>query len=222
MSTNEAQNAVHARQRMVQQQLQRRGIYDERVLQVMQEVPREEFVAEDWRDAAYEDRPLPIEWGQTISQPYTVAFMCEAAQIKPDDKVLEIGTGSGYGAAVLSRLCREVHSVERIPPLGKLAAERLERLGYANVRVHIADGTLGAPNEAPFDAIIVTAGAETLPTPYLDQIADGGRIIIPLGRTSRSQAMYRFTLHDEELQEEHLGGFAFVPLIGEYGWSDDD
>jgi protein-L-isoaspartate(D-aspartate) O-methyltransferase len=206
------------RNQMVQGQLRGRGIKDERVLRAMAEVPREEFVERPLRDAAYADGALPIDCGQTISQPFTVAFMCEAARISDDDKVLEIGTGSGYGAAVLSRLCREVHTVERIGQLGKQAAERIERLGYTNVHIHNANGTLGLPQEAPFDAIIVTAGAAAIPRPYVDQLRLDGRIIIPLGNVPTCQNLYRITLRSEDLQMENLGGFAFVPLIGEHGW----
>jgi protein-L-isoaspartate(D-aspartate) O-methyltransferase len=138
------------------------------VLDAMSRVPREEFVALGWRDAAYSDGALPIDCGQTISQPFTVALMCEAARITAEDKVLEVGTGSGYGAAVLSLLAREVHSVERLPALAEKAANRLKRLGYANAHVHLADGTLGLPTEAPFDVIIATAGGEALPKPFLE------------------------------------------------------
>lgn len=205
---------------MVDAQLERRGIQDPRVLAAMSRVPREAFVLERWRDAAYADGALPIECGQTISQPFTVAFMCEAARLADTEKVLEIGTGSGYGAAVLSLLCREVHTVERIASLGERAARKLSELGFANVHVHIADGTLGWPPDAPYDAIVVTAGASALPTPYLDQLAEGGRIVIPLGDTPHGQTMYRFTLGAGELYTQNLGSFAFVPLIGEHGWSD--
>ena len=209
------------RQQMVRRHLRSRGISDERVLKVMGEVRREEFVTEQCRDGAYADSALPIECGQTISQPYTVAFMCEAANLSVNEKVLEIGTGSGYGAAVLSRLCREVHTVERIPELSMTAAERLKRLGFDNVHVHTANGTLGVSGDSPFDAIIVTAGAIELPTPYVEQLSEGGRIVIPIGRTPRSQVMRRFTLQEGKLTEECLGCFAFVPLIGEHGWSPD-
>ena len=216
--TDKSTDFADRREQMVRQQLEIRGIQDERVLQAMRTVPREEFVGELYRDAAYSDCALPIECDQTISQPYTVAFMCEAANLSADDKVLEIGTGSGYGAAVLSCICREVHSIERISTLSKIAADRLQQLGFDNAHVHRADGSLGAPDESPFDAIIVTAGAEKLPTPYISQLSNGGRIVIPLGATSDSQIMYRFTYTDGKLREEKLGNFAFVPLIGDYGW----
>lgn len=217
-NARETEDYTKLRKAMVRRQLRTRGITDQRVLKAMGEVPREEFVGKLDRHAAYADSALPIECEQTISQPYTVAFMCEAARLSEDDKVLEIGTGSGYGAAVLSRLCREVHTVERIPILSKIAADRLQRLGFENVHVHTANGTFGAPDVSPFDAIIVTAGANDLPTPYVRQLAEGGRVVIPLGSTPRSQTMFRFTLNDDELIEEDLGNFAFVPLIGEHGW----
>lgn len=198
--------------------LRERGIDDERVLQAINEIPREEFVPRGHRKFAYHDAPLTIGHGQTISQPYTVAFMCELAQLSDDDKVLEVGTGSGYGAAVLSRLCREVHSVERIRALAKSAAQRLHRLGRDNVTVHIDDGSDGLVTEAPFDAIVVTAGGKELPQPLVEQLVDGGRIVIPLGGRPKSQTMFRFKRDGDELVTEDFGSFAFVPLIGEYGW----
>jgi protein-L-isoaspartate(D-aspartate) O-methyltransferase len=209
------------RRQMVENQLCRRGISDERVLQAMLSVPREEFVPESQRPLAYEDCPLPIGFGQTISQPYTVAFQCQALQLQGHERVLEIGTGSGYAAAVLSRLAKEVATVERVPDLAAQAAATLRRLGYENVRVFAADGTLGLPAPTLVDAIVVTAGGKTLPQPLVDQLAPGGRIVIPLGGMS-SQQMHRFTKVDGQLQRENLGGFAFVPLIGKYGWQDRD
>ncbi|MEQ8789144.1 MAG: protein-L-isoaspartate(D-aspartate) O-methyltransferase [Pirellulaceae bacterium] len=216
------QSAEFARQRrwMVETQLRRRGIRDERVLAAMAEVPRHEFVPVEARDAAYADGPLSIGFEQTISQPYTVAFMAEALLLAGDEKVLEVGTGSGYAAAVLSRLCREVHTIERIEELALAARDRLARLGYDNVRVYLGDGTMGLPEEAPFDGIEVTAGADQLPPQYADQLADGGRILIPIGATRQGQVMCRFTRSGEQLPCEKLGGFAFVPLIGRYGWDE--
>jgi protein-L-isoaspartate(D-aspartate) O-methyltransferase len=188
----------------------------------MSDVPREHFVPAGFRESAYEDSPVPIGYGQTISQPLTVAFMCQALDLHGGEKVLEIGTGSGYGAAVLSRLARVVYSIERIPKLAHQAEARLRRLGYENVHVRIANGTLGLPEEAPFDAILVTAGARGLPRVYLDQLADGGRIVIPLGSAApRSQTLYRFSLSAGTIVVDPLGGFSFVPLIGEYGWGYD-
>jgi protein-L-isoaspartate(D-aspartate) O-methyltransferase len=210
------------RRRMVEEQLRQHGISDSRVLDAMGRVPREEFVPGDLRSAAYEDGPLPIGFGQTISQPFTVALMCEALLLTGDEKLLEIGTGSGYCAAILSLLAKSVETVERIPELADSARARLARLGYDNVRVTIADGTLGLPAEAPFDAIIVTAGAEALPDAYVRQLRPGGRIVIPIGGYRYNQTMYRFIRHPEELGVENLGGFAFVPLVGKYGWHEPD
>jgi protein-L-isoaspartate(D-aspartate) O-methyltransferase len=209
-----------ARHRMVERQLRRRGITDERVLQAMLTVPREQFVSDSLRDYAYDDCPLPIGFGQTISQPFTVAFQCEALQLKGNERVLEVGTGSGYAAAVLSRLAKEVYTVERIPSLAAQAEATLRRLGYANTHVFAANGTLGLPDCAPFDGIVVTAGGTSLPEPYLSQLMAGGRIVIPIGESLYGQSMYRFTKLTDELRVENLGGFAFVPLIGRYGWSE--
>lgn len=202
---------------MVRSQLRQRGIYDRGVLRAMSQVPREEFVLSESRQSAYEDCALPISHGQTISQPYTVAFMCQALELDGAEKVLEVGTGSGYAAAVLSLLAREVHTTERLPELAEEARQRLRRLGCENVYVHDADGTLGLAAQAPFDAIVVTAGGADLPKPYKDQLSDGGRIVIPLGGAT-SQIMFRYRLKSGVLVEEDLGRFAFVPLIGEYGW----
>lgn len=201
-----------ARHNMVVQQLERRGIRDPRVLEAMEWVPREEFVPPELVDQAYEDRALPIGLEQTISQPYTVAFMCQEARVGPDDKVLEIGTGSGCGAAVLSLLAREVHTIERIAELFLAARERLTRLGYKNVEVYLNDGTQGLPQQAPFDAIIVTAGAESLPAAYQEQLAEGGRLVIPIGPPAYQQ-MVRITRHGDQFDRVDLGSFGFVPLV---------
>jgi protein-L-isoaspartate(D-aspartate) O-methyltransferase len=201
------------RHRMVVDQLDRRGIHDQRVLEAMERVPREEFVPDGLRAEAYDDLPQPIGHQQTISQPYTVAFMCQEAQLTGTEKVLEIGTGSGYGAAVLAHLAREVYTVERIDELYDEAWARLARLGYDNIRVYHGDGTLGLAKEAPFDAIVVTAGAEQLPEAYLEQIADGGRIVIPIGSHGHQQ-MYRISRHGARWQQDRLGSFGFVPLVG--------
>lgn len=205
---------------MIDDQLRRRGISDERVLAAMGQVPREEFVPDDLRLRAYEDGALPIGLGQTISQPYVVAFMAEVAQIQPDDKVLEIGTGSGYAAAVLSNLCREVHSVERIPELEQQARERLARLGYTNVYTHVVDGTEGLISRAPYNAILVPAAAKEVPRPLMDQLTEGGRLIIPIGDRETGQRMMRYTLEGRTLLYDDLGPFAFVPLIGEHGFKE--
>jgi protein-L-isoaspartate(D-aspartate) O-methyltransferase len=203
-----------ARHNMVVQQLERRGIHDPRVLEAMEWVPREEFVPVELIDLAYEDRALPIGLEQTISQPYTVAFMCQEARITASDKVLEIGTGSGYGAAVLSLLAREVHTVERIEELFKVAKARLARLSYQNVHAYWDDGTQGLPAEAPFDAILVTAGAESIPDAYQAQLADGGRLIMPVGPPSHQQ-MIRLARRGEHFERDNLGSFGFVPLVAD-------
>ncbi len=219
---DDLKSSVLRRQRaaMVQEQLVDRGIQDARVLNAMSSVPREEFVPEPIKSKAYRNSPLPIGHDQTISQPYTVAFMCEALQLNSTDRVLEIGTGSGYGAAVLSQLAHSVYTIERIPELAIQAQKRLRRLGYDNVHVLIADGTLGLPSKAPFDGIIVTAGAEELPPAYLEQLADGGRIVIPIGPTPNRQSMFRVTKLGDEITVDDLGEFSFVPLVGKKGWPD--
>jgi protein-L-isoaspartate(D-aspartate) O-methyltransferase len=203
-----------ARHNMVAEQLERRGITDARVLEAMSWVPRHEFVPPKLVDEAYDDRALSIGLEQTISQPYTVAFMCQEAGVGPGDKVLEIGTGSGYCAAVLSLLAREVHTVERIEPLFLAARERLASLGYANVQCYLYDGTAGLPDEAPFNVILVAAGAETLPPAYQEQLSEGGRLIIPIG-TQSHQRMYLFTRDGSNVTREDLGSFGFVPLVSD-------
>lgn len=203
---------------MVDTQLRARGICDPRVLAAMLAVPREEFVDEALRDDAYGDWPLPIGGGQTISQPYTVAYMAQAAELQGGERILEVGTGSGYGAAVLSQLGAEVHTIERIPALARRAIAALERLRYCNVHVHVGDGSLGLAEEAPFDAIVVTAGAANLPSSYTEQLAEGGRIVIPIGKYKSRQHLYRFRNQHGELSIDDLGLFAFVPLIGDKGW----
>lgn len=214
--------AAHADQRteMVMQHLVRRGIADQRVLDAMGDVPREEFVPQQFLKAAYEDGPLPIGHQQTISQPYTVAFMCEALKLNGTENVLEVGTGSGYAAAVLSRLARQVHTIERISELAAAAQSRLERLGIDNVVVHSGDGSVGFPDAAPYDAILVSAGAPELPHVLVDQLAEGGRIVLPVGPRVHQQ-MCRFTRIGDDLSREPLGPFTFVPLIGAAGWDGD-
>ena len=202
-----------AKQRMLDQHLRVRGITDERVLAAMERVPREEFVPVPLRGHAYDDRALPVEFGQTISQPYTVAFMAQAARLHAHERVLEIGTGSGYGAAVLSQLACEVCSIERWPDLYGSATQRLERLGFRNVVTKLGDGSLGWPEQAPFDAIIATAAAEQMPQALRDQLAEGGRLIIPIGEPGAGQTMFRFTRRNGEWKEERLGLFSFVPLV---------
>ena len=210
------------RHRMVDEQLVARGIHDQRVLNAVAQVRREEFVPSPLQLEAYEDWPLPIGSGQTISQPFTVAYMIEALQLKGPENVLEVGTGCGYAAAVLSCLAREVHTVERVRELALTGRQRLEQLGYNNVSVHAVDGSLGLPRFSPFDAIVVTAGAPVLPAPYADQLRDGGRIVIPIGGAPNRQRLYRFTKRGGGLVENDLGSFAFVPLIGQHGWDKSD
>ena len=203
--TSENQARFQQQRALLVNQLRAKGIRDQRVLAALEAVPREEFVPEHLHHSAYLDRALPIAACQTISQPYTVAFMCEALQIKPADRILEIGTGSGYGAAVLSRIAHCVYSIERIPELSESAAERLSRLGYDNVQLAIGDGTAGLPEQAPFDGIICTAAGNALPEPYGAQLAQGGRVVIPLGPREGPQQMCRFTRTGNTLHREALG-----------------
>ena len=202
------------RERMVREQVLARGVSDERVLAAMRAVPREAFVEAEFVRFAYEDSPLSIGAGQTISQPYMVAFMLEALELSGDERVLEIGTGSGYAAAVLSRLVREVVTIERIPALADRASERLARLGYDNVAVHCGDGTLGWPEGAPFDAIVVTAAAKGLvPEAYREQLAFGGRLVIPVEVAPGRQVLWRETRIQDGFMREDLCPVRFVPLI---------
>jgi protein-L-isoaspartate(D-aspartate) O-methyltransferase len=203
---------------MIADQLSRRGISDPRVLRAFAEVPREEFVDEDQARWAYEDGPLAIGYGQTISQPYIVALTADALDLQGHERVLEIGAGSGYAAAILGKLAKEVHTIDRIPELCELAATRLARLGYGNVHVHCGDGTLGLPAHAPFEAIAVAAGAPSPPPSLLQQLTIGGRIVLPHGNAS-AQRLVRITRQSEkEFHEEDLGDVRFVPLIGAEGW----
>jgi protein-L-isoaspartate(D-aspartate) O-methyltransferase len=210
------------RQRMVERQVQARGVRDARVLQAMREVPREEFLGTGMREFAYEDSPLPIEAGQTISQPYIVALMLEAAEIGPGDRVLEIGAGSGYAAAVMSRLAHEVFTIERHAELAALARDRMQRLGIGNVVVRTGDGSGGWPEEAPFDAILAAAGAPAVPDALRRQLAVGGRIVMPVGATRRRQHLLKITrTGEDQWREEDLGDVLFVPLVGAHAWRDD-
>ena len=205
------------RVRMVQEQLVARDITDQRTLAAMAEVPRHLFVDDAMRSRAYGDHPLPIGSGQTISQPYIVAYMTQALQLRGNEKVLEIGTGSGYQAAVLSRLCAQVYTVERINSLLAAARRVFDKLQYFNIRSKLDDGTLGWPESAPFDAIIITAGGPVIPQPLIDQLADPGRLIIPVGDQS-VQDLVLLTKQDGLVTTEHLTSVRFVDLVGEYGW----
>jgi protein-L-isoaspartate(D-aspartate) O-methyltransferase len=201
------------RHQMVETQIAARGVRDPRVLAAMDKVPRHDFVPAGSRALAYADSPLPIGRGQTISQPFIVAFMTEAARIEPDDRVLEIGTGSGYQAAVLAELANEVYSIEIVDALGKTAAERLQRLGYENATVRIGDGYEGWPEKAPFDAILVTAAPPAIPSPLLEQLRIGGRLVMPVG--GFNQQLVRITKTAEgETQHETLLPVRFVPMTG--------
>ncbi len=208
-----------ARHRMVERQIERRGVRDARVLEAMRRVPRERFVPEGQRDFAYEDSPLPIEEGQTISQPYIVARMVEAARVGAGDRVLEIGTGSGYAAAVLAEVAGRVYTIERHEPLANLARDRIEALGIGNVRFRVGDGSLGWPDAAPFDAIVVAAAGPRVPHALREQLAQGGRLVMPVGERDGSQRLVRVTrVRGDEYVEEALEDVRFVPLIGEGGW----
>lgn len=199
--------------------LRRHGIRDKAVLEAMAAVPRENFVGIHLLEFAYDDTPLPIEEGQTISQPYIVALMTEALQLEPDDRVLEVGTGSGYAAAVLSKLAGEVYTIERHQSLANQAEHRLKQLKYDNVHVLCGDGTLGWPEHAPYDGIVVAAGGPEAPRPLIEQLAIGGRLVIPVGESTKQQTLLRITrINDKEVEIEELGGVRFVPLIGEEGW----
>ncbi|MBP9021109.1 MAG: protein-L-isoaspartate(D-aspartate) O-methyltransferase [Syntrophobacterales bacterium] len=210
------------RMRMVDTQLRSRGIKDTRVLKAMEKIPRHLFVDEALQDQAYNDCPLPIAENQTISQPYMVALMTEALGLKGREKVLELGTGSGYQTAVLAELADRVFSVERIALLASRARKILDSLNYFNVAIRVGDGTYGWREEAPFDGIIVTAGAPEVPKTLVEQLAVGGRLIIPVGGRY-SQNLMRITRMSEDVDDietENLGGCRFVDLIGEHGWKE--
>ncbi len=211
-----------ARHKMVSTQLAGRGISDVHVLDAMRAVPREEFVADESEPYAYEDRPLAIGAGQTISQPYIVAFMIEALQLKGGEKVLEIGGGSGYAAAILAHIAAAVFTIERIPELAGLARRNLAAAAVSNVTVRCADGTQGWPEEAPFDAILVSAGAPGIPAALKNQLAVGGRMVIPVGSEQTSQELLRIVRSSETSYETTpLTDVRFVPLIGSEGWKPD-
>ncbi len=207
------------RRRMVEYQIRRRGIRNPRVLAAMEKVPRHRFVAVDSRDHAYEDGPLSIGRGQTISQPYMVALMTESIAPEPDDRVLEVGTGSGYQTAILAELAREVYSIEKIPELAERAEGLLSRLGYGNVAIRVGDGSEGWIQEAPFDAIVVTAGAPEIPAPLVEQLGVGGRLVIPVG-SAYHQRLNIVRKEREGIRKEEGTGCVFVPLIGTFGWKE--
>lgn len=205
---------------MVELQLRRRGIADERVLDAFRTVPREAFVPDDQRKLAYGDHPLPIGFGQTISQPYIVAVMIAAAVIEPGDTVLEVGAGSGYAAAVISRIAGKVIAFERHSELAEAAARRLAELGFDNVKIIAGDGTCGCPAHSPFDAILAAASGSHVPQPLVDQLAAGGRLVMPLGDPGSVQQLVKVTKAiDGRLEQTSLGAVRFVPLIGEEGWA---
>jgi protein-L-isoaspartate(D-aspartate) O-methyltransferase len=211
------------RARMVEDQIAGRGVLDPAVLAAMRAVPRECFVASAQADAAYDDGPLPIGEGQTISQPYVVAVMTEALRLQPGDRVLEIGTGSGYAAAVLAVVAAEVYTIERIESLAERSRARLAELGYDNVHVRYGDGSLGWPEHAPYDAIVVTAGGPEVPPSLLRQLAVGGRLVMPVGPHLRSQRLVRVVRTGESRWDrEALEEVAFVPLIGAEGWPTEE
>ncbi|NCC53133.1 MAG: protein-L-isoaspartate(D-aspartate) O-methyltransferase [Spartobacteria bacterium] len=209
------------KERMIERDLKGRGIKSEKVLQAMAAVAREAFVLPFARNSAYDDRPLPIPHGQTISQPYIVALMTELACPDGDNKALEIGTGSGYQAAILGELCKEVYTIEIVPELAESAAGRLEKLGYRNVHVKAGDGYAGWPEHAPFDIILVTAAPERIPSPLLEQLAVGGRLVIPVGPVSGPQRLKLVEkLLDGEIAERDIIPVRFVPFTGEMGDTD--
>ena len=205
------------RERMVAEQLQRRGIRDPRVLRAVSRVPRHQFVDEALVGRAYGDHPLPIGEGQTISQPYMVALMSEALELLGHERVLEIGTGCGYQTAVLAELCGKVFSIERLKSLADKATRRLDALGYYNVLVRVGDGSLGWKEEAPFDAVLVTAAAPEVPQALVEQLAPKGRLVLPVG-DAYSQTLRRGVREDAGMRWSDLGGCVFVKLIGQQGW----
>ena len=208
------------REHMVERQIAARGIRDPRLLDAFRQVPREEFVSSDYGRQIYGDHPLPIEAGQTISQPYIVALMIEAAGIRPGGRVLEVGAGSGYAAAVIGRIAGEVIAIERKSELVAVARERIARLGYANVMIVEGDGTRGWPDGAPYDAILAAASGSHVPPPLLEQLAPGGRLVMPIGGQGWVQQLVKVTKRpDGSTETEDLGGVRFVPLIGDEGWN---
>ncbi len=212
---------IDLRNRMVTEQIIARGIRDERVLEALRLVPRHWFVPEEYANVAYSDSPLPIGRGQTISQPYIVALMTELLELEGDENVLEVGTGSGYQAALLAHLAHRVHTIERHAELAEKADEVLMRLGLSNVMVHVGDGSLGIPKYAPFQAIMITAAAPRVPQPLIDQLADGGRLVLPEGGAG-GQMLDRWQKLGNQFKQEHVAPVAFVPLRGQHGWKENN
>jgi protein-L-isoaspartate(D-aspartate) O-methyltransferase len=205
------------RDEMVEHQIKARGVHDPRVLEAMRRIPRHLFVPEPNRPRAYEDKPLPVGEGQTISQPYIVGWMTELLRLDGHETVLEIGTGTGYQAAVLGILARKVYTMERLEPLAKSARRRLEKLGFKNIEVTVGDGSKGFPEHAPYHGIIVTAGSPQVPQALVEQLADGGRLVIPVG-TSSMQMLTIVEKHGDTISSTEKGSCVFVPLVGKYGW----
>jgi protein-L-isoaspartate(D-aspartate) O-methyltransferase len=216
-NTSSSERFAEERRLMVETQIRNRGVTDEPALRAILSVPRHEFVPVFWINQAYADEPLPIGHGQTISQPYIVAAMVASLELTGSEKVLEIGAGSGYQAAVVSLLVKEVHTVEILPELAQSATERLTRLGYGNVHVHCGDGTLGWPESSPYDAILIAAAAPTLPEPLLMQLAEGGRLVAPVGKETK-QELQLVTRRENQLLSRPCGACRFVPLMGRHGW----
>jgi protein-L-isoaspartate(D-aspartate) O-methyltransferase len=214
-------NYAAEREAMVERHLRRRGITEEPILDAFREVPREAFISDEYAHLAYGDHPLPIEANQTISQPYIVALTIQAAGIKAGDEVLEVGAGSGYAAAVISRIVKRVIGIERQHDLVEVARERLKRLGYDNVTIVEGDGTKGCAEHAPFDAIVAAASGSHVPNAFVEQLSPGGRIVMPVGEPGWVQELVKVTKGPGgKLTRENLGGVRFVPLIGEEGWKD--
>jgi protein-L-isoaspartate(D-aspartate) O-methyltransferase len=215
-------NFSRARTRMADMQIARRGVQDKAVLKAMRSVPREAFVEPGFEEFAYEDRPLPIGEGQTISQPYIVARMIEAAEIKPGQRVLEVGAGSGYAAALLSRIARQVYAIERHHSLGEAARDRWRKLDYFNINLRVGDGTRGWPEAAPFDAILVSAASPAVPHALMTQLVCGGRLVIPVDESAGGQTLLKLTRRSEtDYVREGLEPVSFVPLVSEQGWPED-
>lgn len=209
-----------SREQMIKEQLLPRGIKDNLVLRAFREVPRELFIHDKFYNSAYSDHPLPIGEGQTISQPYIVALMTEKLSLDNNDRVLEIGTGSGYQAAILAKICKEVYSVERFPRLAENAKNILDNLGLDNIKIKVADGTLGWNDYAPYDGILVTASAPEVPNPLIKQLKEGGRLLIPVGGMG-TQTLLRLRKIKDQIETEEICGCMFVPLFGKFGWKND-